>query len=241
MAYRPAHPGIASVPAMVVLLAVVSAAYGLDEAEVLAKLGHEDWLVRQQAWRHLLTDADLTGSQIDSMFSRATNAEQHHRLLDVARHHLLRELGRRQSTRGDQACLGVGLMPINPSQIKGMDQPLSYINTTYPGLPGFVWFVPGDMIMAIDDQRPPARPAGQTHSFFTDRIKAHRPGDMVTITVRRNGKTIDVAVRLADRDALVRLYGEHQNAPAGGTLRPEHRQKWQHRQKELIGLNHGPG
>ena len=241
MTNGPAHPGIASVPAMVVLLAVVSTAYGFDEAEVLAKLGHDDWAVRQQVSRQLLADADLTGSQIDSLFSRATNAEQRHRLLDVARHHLLREVGRRQAAKGDQACLGVGLLPINPSQIKGMDQPLSYVDRTYPGLPGFVWFVPGDMIMAIDDQRAPARKPGQTHSFITDFIKAHSPGDMVTITVRRDGRTLNVAVRLADRNALVHLYGEHQNAPAGGTLRPEHRQEWQQRRKELIGLNHGPG
>ena len=240
MAKRPAHPGTASVPAMVVLLAVVSTAYGFDEAEILAKLGHDDWAVRQQGSRQLLADADLTGSQIDSLFSRATNVEQHHRLLDIARHHLLRETGRRQATRGDQACLGVGLLPIDPSQIKGVDQPVSYIDRTYPGLPGFVWFVPGDMIMAIDEDRPPTRQAGQTRSFFTDRIKAHRPGDRATITVRRDGKTLDVAVRLADRNALVRLYGERQNAPAGGTLRPEHRQNWQQRRRELLGLNHVP-
>lgn len=241
MTNRPAYPAIASVPAMAVLLAVAATAYGFDEAEVLAKLGQDDWVVRQRTSRQLLADADLTQPQIDNLFSRATNAEQHHRLLDVARHHLLREVGRRQSAKGEQACLGVGLLPINPGQIKGMDQPLSYIDRTYPGLPGFVSFVPGDIIMAIDGQRPSTSQAGQAQSFFTDRIKAHRPGDIVTITVRRDGKTLDVAIGLADRNALVRLYVERQNVPAGGTLRPEHRQKWQQRRRELIGLNNGPG
>jgi len=241
MANRPAHPGIACVPAMVVLLAVTGTAHGFDEAEVLAQLGHDDWVVRQQAWRQLLANADLTGSQIDSLFTRAANAEQRHRLLDVARHHLLRQIGSRQSAKGEQACLGVGLLPIDPGRIKGLDQPASYIDRTYPGLPGFVWLVPGDIIVAIDGQRPSSRQPGQMHSFFTDRIKAHRPGDPVTITVRRDGKTLDVDVRLSDRDVLLWLYGERQNMPAGGTLRPEYLLKWQTRRRELIGLNAGPG
>ena len=236
----------------------------LDVDDTLAKLGDDDYAVRQSTWRRLLDDPDLTSEQIDLLYAASTTCEQRHRLLDVARHHLLRQIGREQFTDGAEACLGVGLGPIAQDKLAGIDLPASCIIRTYPGLPAFACLLAGDIILAVDGQRPEGRRDNRDNRFFIERIKAHRPGDEMRLTVRRDGRELEITVKLADRRALDGLYDVGggrlvinqvqfdirvnqpaaleaarllpASAPIGVPLQRRHQDRWQQRRQELISL-----
>ena len=232
------------------------AAGQLADAGRLARLGHRDYAVRHRTWCRLLADPDLSSEQIDRLYAGATTSEQRHRLLDVACHHLLRQIGREAFPAGSEACLGVGIMPIGRRQVSGIDQPASYVTKTYPGFPAFACLMPGDIILAVDGQRPAGKGSRLAETFLIGAIRAHRPGAAATLTVRRDGETFDVTVKLASRAALEGLYvaatralrrmplravvdPRNTIAPqqvSGLPLRRRYRQRWHQRYRQLTGL-----
>ena len=255
-------------PRSVLALALVSASAALaapplQTADILKRLGHRDYAVRQRTWCELLADRQLTAAQLDRLYVDATTAEQRHRLRDVARHHLLRQIGDDlPGAENDDAALGVALRSIDVRQFSGIRQPAAYVSRTYPGLPAFPHLMTGDIILALDGQRPTGAERGAAHIFFIERIKkAHRRGDTLRLTVRRDGRVIDdVTVTLAGRTVLAELYDRQALGPrweqlrvAGGglpgaravvvpveldavPLRREHAERWRQRQDELDGL-----
>jgi len=253
MRTRPAHLRFGLVAALLAAITASTTATDHSPDDVLARLGHDDWAVRQKAWRHLLADQTLTDQQIDAMFAAAQTCEQRRRLIDVAYHHTLRRIAAGKANKSGKACLGVSLQSISQGKIAQIDQSVSHVTDTHPGLPGFIWFVPGDIVLAIDGKRPSTGKGNRGSVFLVNAIASHKPGDVVAITVRRDGLTFDVPVKLVDRAAMMELYatgqGQKPRRPvvvAGQPprlvaefrtlvlLKPEYLELWQQRYRQLV-------
>lgn len=216
----------------------------LEAPDILTQLGHRDYAQRQLAWRQLLADQDLTQKQIDHLYARTTSLEQRHRLLDVARHLLLRRIAEQVGADEKVAALGVGLAPVEHGQISGLEQGGCYVIKVYPGLPAFALLAAGDMILAIDGAKLTERSRGKEIDFFIDAIKARAPGDEIDIEVLRDGRTLHVKVKLASLAALRMLYDEQllqRRLQFGNIVPPSngiplgsaYEKLWQQRKQEL--------
>ena len=118
------------------VLGVMVAAAAPLPMTVLEELGSNDYQVRQAASRRLLADPNLTVQDIAALWPAATTAEQRHRLIALARHHLLRSIVQGQFAGPPAAAIGVTHKPVNPNQMPELDRPAVRVVQTLPGFPG---------------------------------------------------------------------------------------------------------
>lgn len=180
----------------------------LPRDQVVALLDDESFNVRQAAEARLLADDTLDPAALKKLIAQAKSAEQRYRLLRVAEHHVLREVRLREF--GDQpqrAAIGFSYQPVLPADNPELTAPAVTVTATMPGFPGHAYLRPGDMVLAINGNAP----RGIQHrdlvtTWLSDNIRFHRPGDTVTLTVRRDGTTFDLDVPCGHGNALDQMY-----------------------------------
>lgn len=180
----------------------------------LAALGDADYARRHEAMRRLLADESLSTAQIARAFHKAESVEQKHRLMSLARHHLLREARNRDfpmaAAVGFQnipGALGLTHGPVTSEELPQLNQSGVRVRRTLPGFPAHAALEVGDLVLAIENNPIPAGfTADQISRHFGDAIQMVAAGDTVKLQVQRDGKVIDVKVRLAPHAALGGMY-----------------------------------
>ena len=213
---------------MSALVPASGAEAGEAKASVLERLGSSDFLVRREATDELLRDNQIDVKAIETLYSQATGEEQRQRLKVVARHHMLRLMGRKalavrpRGTPGRKGFIGVELERFERASPQGPPTQVVRVKRTFCGFPGFAYLRHGDGILAMD-----GRPVASVESF-TGQIKKKGPRKIVQLKLRRNGRTHAVRFVLADLEAAGNLY--ERNAM---TLRPAVLETWQDLQRSL--------
>lgn len=176
-----------------------------DDSAVLTALDHEDYRVRQEQTRAMLMDDSLTADDIDRMYQQAESVEQRHRLLRVARHHLIQRLIAERF--GDQA--GPGSMGLTHHVVEVNDPQTAsprkgvMVVMTLPGFPAYASLEPGDVIINFAGESIPDK---MTPAQFQNLIKSHQSNEQIGLTVLRNGVAVDVPFRLSHNQALSTVY-----------------------------------
>ncbi|MEO1236257.1 MAG: PDZ domain-containing protein [Planctomycetota bacterium] len=205
-----------------VLLAAVASASADDRdptpADLVADLGHPDYAVRQAATDALLIDPSLTPDELAALAPPDAGPEVRHRLLGVARHHFLRRLRLETFPADGPASLGVVQSAQNPTPTDQPDTP-AYVLVTrvLPGFPATGRLRPFDRVLALDGR--PLLP----DQNFPELMRRYRAGQQVVVTVERADQTLDLAVPLANKAALVEMY-----AQPGHGLTPVFGRRWEH-------------
>lgn len=209
-----------------------------DDDHILAQLTHQKFSVRQQATRDLLANPNLDDASIDRLFSLTTNLEQQHRLLDVAKHHMLRRVRQNKFTPGNRGSLGVSIKTIQAHQLPEHQQGAIYIDRTFPGFPAYWRLEQGDMILAINDQKPLGMDGNEITQFLQKQITGMAPGTPVQLSVLRDNRTINVIVNLASMQALSAMYATHpsDNPRISLPLTADLQASWQIRRQQLLNL-----
>lgn len=191
--------------------------------EVVAALNDKDFEVRESAQAHLLTDDTLDQRLLKSLIERAESPEQQQRLLNVAEHHLLREMrlrdfGKRQAEPVDDpinrgfaqpraAAVGYSYEPVLSHE--NPHEPLAGVRViaTMPGFPGHAHLRRGDIIVQIAGQRPAVN---YEHHEITQwvrwRISDHAAGDTISFVVIRGGEFVAIDLVCAEGQALDHMY-----------------------------------
>ena len=198
-------------------------------ADVLENLASPQYTVRQAATRDLLTDTTRSLDELKRLFQAATTPEQRYRLLDVIRHHQVRELREQNFEARGRASIGFSheIVPaelLPPSAGTGRHGAIHVVDTL-PGFPGHAWFEPGDLIVEIDDQ--PLAPDITADQFQT-LLKQWEAGDMLSFIVLRGDQRLSFQIRLASIAALARIYG---NDPS---LKPPYVNQWHALRSQLL-------
>lgn len=192
----------------------------LDDASVLAALNDDDYPVRQAATQRLLAEDDLSPQTLDRLFAASRTPEQRHRLLRVARHHVIRRLIEQHF--GDQ--VGPGSMGLSHHvvSVTGPDDSTErtgvMVVMTLPGFPAYAMLEPGDVIVDFAGQPIPER---MSPAQFQQMIRMHQAGEQIALTVMRHGKAIEVPFLLCQGQALSDVYDT-----AGVTLNEPYRAQW---------------
>jgi hypothetical protein len=192
-----------------------------DDAGVLAQLGDDEYLVRQAETRRLLVDDGLTPGDLDRLFLASESPEQRHRLLRVARHHVLRRMIA-ERFKGLSATGSMGLSPmvvrVPDEEADGGSRAGVMAALTLPGFPAYALLEPGDVIVEFDGQAIPEKVTG---AMFTSMIKTRKAGDEIGLMLVRNGETVRLRFTLGNGQALGEVYSS-----GGVVLAGAYQQAW---------------
>lgn len=199
-------------------------------ANALDDLGSPDYAVRQRATHALLTDTTRTIEDWRELFTAADTPEQRHRLLSVIRHHVIRQIRESTFDPGEGAAsigfshqvVPVQGMSTHPELLRGG---AIQVIATLPGFPGHAHFQPGDLIFKIDDQ---VLPANLTAEVFQHVLRKWKAGQMLSFTALRDGTPVEIEIRLASVEALIRMYGRDP------LLKPPYLDQWVALRDELL-------
>lgn len=195
-------------------------AAAVEDAGILEKLNDEDYRVRQAVTRRLLSDDALTQEDLNHLYSLSTTPEQRHRLLRVARHHLVRRMMRERL--GDQG--GPGSMGLSHHVVQvtapGEAAPRTgvLVAMTLPGFPAYALLEPGDVI--VDFAGEPI-PQNMTPAQFQQMIRTFQTGRQIGLTVVRDNVIEHVMFRLGHSQGLGEVYDT-----GGITLNEPYRSGW---------------
>jgi PDZ domain len=214
-------------------LTSASAQVAVDTAEsdgrVLAGLGDGDYHVRQAATRRLLSDDTLSRDDLDRLYAASETPEQRHRLLRVARHHVIRRMIRKKyDGQAGPGSMGLSHQVIPASAMGDPARTGVLVVMTLPGFPAYAALEPGDVIIDFAGQPLPEK---LTSAQFPQLIRAHMTGEQVRLTVLRDGETLEVMFKLEHGQALGEVYDAN-----GLRLAAAYRQAWQTRRAEMEGL-----
>ncbi|MEL7086960.1 MAG: PDZ domain-containing protein [Planctomycetota bacterium] len=203
------------------LLVVVPGAAQPASGTTLEQLGHEDFTVRQTATKRLLLDDSLSLETLGRWADRELSLEQQHRLLKIAEHHALRQIRLAEFPAQGPGSIGVvqSIRPARPGRDETPERGV-LITQVLPGFPGTGRLRAGDQITAINGVAIEEGPAKS--ELFQARMRAFRAGESITLTVTREGATLDVAVPLANGAALPQMY-----PPDLFKLAPRFVEEWQ--------------
>jgi len=180
----------------------------LDQTSLLDELANDDFTTRQRASEKLLVDEQLDQETIKQLYSQSHLPEQRHRLLEVARHHALRQMRLEAMDGQGKGAIGIRHEAFSDTHfpILGRRTGLVVVET-FSGFPGHAHLRRGDLILAIDDQRFPAGTiSDEVADQFVRSVQEHLPGERVSFTVFRHGRLITVQLRLANLNALRSMY-----------------------------------
>ena len=222
----------AAVGALVLCGAGVSVRAQPAAGAALSDLGSSDCVTREAATRRLMADRAVTLEQIKRLYALADLPEQRHRLVEVARHHVLRA-AQEQLDAGGAASVGVSLMPsrMSPEQTPGLNRAAVAVVVTFPGFPGHVYLRPGDLVVAIDGEPIPSDlPQQQIVPHFQQAVRRRRPGEMIRLSFFRDQEMRDVQFEMASLPALEQMYDARRQA----AVKPQFRDQWLQAQAALL-------
>ncbi|MCC7193807.1 MAG: PDZ domain-containing protein [Phycisphaeraceae bacterium] len=216
-----------------ILLSLAAVGNGaIDEPSLLRDLQSPDYAVREEASHRMLTDEAFDQPTFLRLYASASLPEQRERILDASRHHFLRVVQEDATKVGGASSMGLTLLPmIAPGEVAGVTQPAARVGITYPGFPAYAMLRPGDLILSLDGREVPGTDAGGI-SMFIEMVKAHPLARSAKVGVLRDGKRIEVTMRLASRVALQSIYQMD-----GETLRPELAARWAEQAREFTKLS----
>lgn len=194
---------------------------------ILKQLENEDYAQRQHATSQLLRDERLTVAAIERLYELSTGEEQRHRLLVVARHHMVRHIIQSEFDSDGHGFIGIGLASTTWLDDAHRTRPAIAVTATIPGFPGHVYLQPGDLIVdfeglgVVGADGPIA-----VDMAFKGMITSKRAGQKVALTVLRDGRKLGVNVVLANATAVV-----YDKDTVG--LQPDIQNRWQQRKKQL--------
>lgn len=179
----------------------------VDDAGTLDRLNDDDFRVRQAETRRLLADNALTQDDLNHLFSLSTTPEQRHRLLLIARHHMINRMMRERL--GDQD--GAGSMGLSHHMVQvtvpGDASPRSgvFVAMTLPGFPAYALLEPGDVIVEFAGE-----PIAQntTPDQFKDAIKKFQNGQQIGLNIVRDGRVEHILFRLGSSQGLGEVYDD---------------------------------
>ncbi len=178
----------------------------LDDA-TLAALDADAWPVRENATLRLLRDESLTPDNIAKAFAQKLSPEQRLRLMLVAEHHVIRTMGQRLVTQPGKASLGVALEWLVPEEVAELGRPGARVEATLPGFPAYGVLQLGDLIVALDGQGIDPSIMGEAMvQMLRDMIQKHSAGDVVELTIVRDGLVQQLKVKLGSLDAMRTMY-----------------------------------
>jgi hypothetical protein len=207
-------------------------------AAVLAALDSDHYQVRESATFTLLGDDHLTPQGVFRAYAGATSGEQHHRLLEVARHHFIRALiehhfaaggggGDTTGGSGGAGCLGVQIEGHTAAEDPQLSAPAAAITAVMPGFPCYALLRPGDLILAVAGQRFNDADNGQAIvGQLRERVMQVQAGQTITLTVSRGGASIQVPCKLGSMAALEALY-PHTGPEVNTELAPPFNAMWE--------------
>ena len=188
-----------------------------------AALADPSYATREAAMDALLTDDELTPQTLADWVERATELEQRHRLLALARHHALRRQREAEFAADGPGSMGVIQVirdlsdwPAIAAEADGQAGPApgggvlprearacALVSEVLPGFPAAGRLRPGDRIIALDG-RPIPGPANAT--LFERQMRQYFAGDPLRLTVLRGDATQEVTVPLTNGLGLAAMY-----------------------------------
>lgn len=200
----------------------------------LAALGDADYAKRHAATRKLLADETVTPLKIADVFPKAESVEQKHRLMTIARHHLLRLARQRDypisplaAAQGVPGALGLTHGPVTSDELPQLKQSAVRVRRTLPGFPAHAVLEAGDLILEVAGNAIPAGlSSDRISNHFGDAIRMIPAGQSVPLKIQRNGQLVDVKVTLGPLDALSGMYRPE--------LRSDYARAWTRFRDELL-------
>jgi len=206
---------------------------GEDGARVLAELNDDDFRVRQSATQSLLADEALTQDDLGRLFEASETPEQLHRLLDISRHRVIREMiGERFKDHPGPGSMGLSHQMVQVSQLGEAARTGVLVVQTLPGFPAYEMLEPGDVIVAFAGQ-PLADKL--TAAQFQQLIRRYKAGEVIDLSVLREDQTIDLLFKLGHGEALREAYDA-----SGMVVNRPYREKWLAARARLLALRIRP-
>ena len=205
-----------------------------EEAGWLDRLGSPDYEQRQEATREILAAEQLDVAGLGELYRQASLEEQRQRLLRIGQHHFLRQLAE-SIDRGPIAVAAIGVLTRPVVPLRGQrNRTAVRVAQTFPGFPAYTALQAADLIVAIDDQPLPDGLVGeQITKHFAALIQKHAPGQHVTLTVLREGRTMKLSIKMSSLSALTVMYPPAEPL----TLNPAYQRQWTSLQSRWMRAN----
>jgi len=195
------------------LLSVLPLFRASAAAQILPRLNDPSYEVREDALGELLADDSIDEDAIAALLRQSETAEQRHRLIAAAKHHVLRAAREADFGEGEHGSLGISNDAVNLVDPDGNKAGAVYVILTLPGFPGHAVLRSGDLITAIDGK---PFPPDMSRDRFAAIIRSYEAGTRITLNVRRGEAEVAVTTTLASGAALEAMYD-------GATVEPTFR------------------
>ncbi|MEM1109424.1 MAG: PDZ domain-containing protein [Planctomycetota bacterium] len=192
-------------------------------ASSIEDLSDPDYAVRQAATAALMLDDEITTGQLAAWYALAESPEAEQRLLTIARHRMLVTLRNERFPADGPGVLGIvpTLQSVPAPSGSKKNTPATkciVVTRVLDGFPAAGRLEPLDRLIAINDQ---PLDAVLNIDRFGDLIRRYPAGQEIKLTVIRSEQTLEVAVPLANGNALQAMY-----ATPGFGLSPEFDRAW---------------
>ncbi|MAG17068.1 MAG: PDZ domain-containing protein [Pirellulaceae bacterium] len=206
-----------------------------DDARLMGQLSRFDYASRQRARKRLLLRDDLTEQGYKRLIDQAKFPEQRHRILDAARHHMLRKSIVRDFQGHVPGSLGVRLHEASDEATLRAGAPAVRLGATMPGFPAYASIEPGDLLVAVNQQNIPVGKTARSGlaEVVSQMIRTNIADREITLTVFRRGRLVDVRVTLAPYNALDSRTQKSIFTPYGH-LRPKYQLEWRELRARLV-------
>ena len=208
--------------AVCLLCSVVVLAEDMTVTDLAAALSDDDYRVRQEATTGLLQDNELDLAELASNFDADGSLEHRHRIVDVLRHHLLRRQIEDLDIADRTASVGIGLFGLTDDQTADLERAAIVVRSTYPGFPGYAYLQRDDLIYQVNGRRIPTGLAQRDiQQYCVDLIKKTGVGELIELSVFREGEKLEIVFRLVPYAALGELYQTKKTLRLGPMLKDE--------------------
>jgi C-terminal processing protease CtpA/Prc len=184
--------------------------------ELIKRLTHEDFGVREQATEQLMSHATFDEKALRKAFKVQIHPEVRNRLMKVAKHRFFQQMATQFAViPGDRGALGIRLSPNNrsdptqyvlyPSDHPSLPNAALVIAQTIPGFPAHIHLRRGDLVIGVNGK--PLTDA-LTDQDFIARLAPQRKGQKLAMRIVRDGKTREIDVEMGSYTQLINLtYG----------------------------------
>lgn len=177
----------------------------------------------------------LDHEALRALYAAAQHPEQRHRLLTVARHHVLRLVRQERFKDAGRGAIGIQHQSFAAGELSRLNQPGLLVVKTFPGFPGYTRLQAGDLIVGIDGQAfATGLSANMAANEFINEIQRRQAGGVVRLEVYRDAEKVSVSIQLASLSALQAMY---RNA---GQLQQPFADAWTVQKQKIVSQQHRP-
>lgn len=184
-----------------------------------ADLSNESWEQRERVTTELLAHPDIPMQRFQQLIEQADTLEAQRRLLNIARHHFIRQRVLKHCPQQGDVAVGFINILADPVELDGSRRYALFVANPLPGMPAYEQLRIGDRVLRVDGVW---LSEVETQQSFSEVANRKEVGDTLELLIWRDGQPLELRIGTTSIAALQQSYIQ-----PSYVLSPLHSLHWQ--------------